>query len=367
MAIRVLFAAGDVGGARALIPIIHLAQQQGLETMVLRHGHLAIEGSPEWRWIASEGDIDALHAALMVARPDVVVFASSVKDPTALAIARLAQRRQIPTVHVLDSWTMYRQRMTTDGLHMFVPTIYTAIDDLAADGAAAEGIPKSILRITGQPALVTASWRTTADQTPIHKSAHKNIDLLFVSEPAAADHGESSQSLQYRGYTEASVLSLLCSALQPLSDGIFVSVLPHPRENASDIENVWNTQKGSLLGTVLRQNALGDKLAQFDGIIGMASVLLYQAWLAGRPVLSIQPELRIAALRQIEHRDGATLVDNSVGAREKIRAWVAGLTPGQMPKPRPELTLHARSAEFILSLARALTEAEPLKADHHDR
>jgi len=350
---RVLFAAGDVGGARAIMPIIDLARRQNLQTAVLCNGHLASEGPKDWSWVSLTGtDPGAADALIDTAGPQVMIFATSVKDTAALTLARAAARRGISTIHVLDSWTMYRQRLANDGGPMLVPSIYAVIDEIAAQGAVADGIPRAIVRITGQPALDNAGWRATADSAA--QSSDGRVQLLFVSEPAAADHGSSAQAPFYRGYTEATVLALLCAALQPLADHVALKLLPHPRENPKDLEANWRAHKGALTGDVLPQHGLGNGLARFDAVVGMGSILLYQAWVLGKPVLSLQPGLRIESLRQIGQREGAVLVDQSADAVERVQTWAAAVKPGQPVIPRPELALHARSAECILSLARDL-------------
>jgi hypothetical protein len=307
-----------------------------------------VEGDAGWAWVSG--------TPLETARADVVIFASSVKDAVALSLARDAEAQGIPTIHVIDSWTMYRDRMATDGRPPFIPTLYAVIDDLAAESAAAAGIPRAVLRITGQPAL---------DLTGTHVAAgishHDKVRLLFVSEPAAADQGTSAASPTFRGYTEATVLPLFCRALQPLAGTLEVHLLPHPREKPGEVEAAWAAHKGNLQGAVMAQNAL-EGLGRFDGIAGMASLLLYQAWLLGRPVLSIQPGLRVDALRQIGQRQGVVLIDQAADATEKIYAWATGVAANQPLQPRPELALHARSAEHILTLAQDLTSKNPGKA-----
>jgi hypothetical protein len=338
---RLLFASGDVGGARTLLPVIRLALRRGIAVTVLRHGHIAVEGDPAWTWI-EPADADAV---LRAAAPGAVIFASSVKDATALALARRAQAATIKTIHVLDSWSMYAQRMTTDGQTHFDPDAHAVMDEASAEGAVADGITPSIIHVTGQPALGAFASRHDLKPAPRNDSRRH---ILFVSEPAAADHGAA------RGYTEADALEILCAALQPVADMVTLSILPHPREDAQHLRAAWLARQGKLQGTVLAQHSLGNRLAHFDGVAGMTSILLYEAWLMGRPVLSLQPGVRLAALRQMQKRPGVTFIDSREGAQENIRAWVAGIVLGAPVALRPDAAAHDRAAENVLALATGL-------------
>ena len=44
----VLFASGDVGGARALLPVMQVCEDKGLPFVLLAHGHLVQEAPEPW-------------------------------------------------------------------------------------------------------------------------------------------------------------------------------------------------------------------------------------------------------------------------------------------------------------------------------
>ncbi len=349
----ILFAAGDVGGARALIPVINEAVTRGHHATVLRNGYIAREAAPKWHWVSlsASNDIAEIDAALDDLTPDVVVFASSVKDYAALALARRAQARGLKLLHVLDSWSAYSSRMSTDGFPALSPDIYAVMDTLAADAAVADGVSRSSIRVTGQPDLSSRVLAYSSDKKQRIKDIGQSKQILFVSEPAAADHGSSAESKLYRGYTEADVVQLLCEALQSSKDQFYLSVLPHPREDAVQLEKIWEEHRGTLNGMVLQKSKAVIPVGNFDGVIGMSSILLYEAWLTGRPTLSLQPGLRHHALRQIGLRPGAFLIDVRAGAEQKIQDWLNAVKPGLPVQVRDEAKVHAQAPQNVLSLA----------------
>jgi len=337
---RLLFAAGDVGGARALVPVVRLAHARGLEPAVIRHGAIAHEGDPAWIWRAPDDE----NLFDTQCRPDVFVFTGNVKDPTSLRLARRAAKAGLPTLFVLDSWSSYTERLRTDGAQTFAPTLYCVPDALAKSDAVANGVTSPVA-VTGQAAF--ADTLTAASLPAAPSAAERLVKVLFVSEPVEADQGRR------RGYTEADVLSLIASGLQPFAAAIAVNILPHPRDEPDKVSAIWQAHKGDLRGGVLPQNSVST-LAGYDGIAGMASVMLYRAWLLGRPVLSCQPALALDSLRQFGKREGFVLADDPGTAVQVIRTWAKALKPDQPVALRPEAHLHAAAAETILNLARDL-------------
>ena len=326
--------------------------------MVLEHGMLPELLDRAERRIAfveptdHEGFLDLLRDHNIGA----FVFTSSVRDKVPLRLARSAAAAGLLTVHVLDNWTGYRTRMEMDG-SAFEPTIYTAIDQLSREAAIGAGIASASLHVVGQPAL--ASLTESAESWAPGKRAQAleaegfdpgRILLLFVSEPVSADQGDSAASPLYRGYTEKDVLRSFCQALQDSADRVHVALLPHPREDVNGLESLWNEVRGALSGKIVKVEEGRKTLFPADGVIGMASILLYEAWLLGKPVVSLQPGLRLDPLRMLQHRTGAVFIDQAAPLAEKLRHWLKTVSVASPLCPHPDMALHRGAAAQICAL-----------------
>lgn len=328
---RLLFGSGDIGGARALLPVINLAYQRGLAPLVMSNGPITSEGEQTWRWIdSSEIRFDGTISAY--------VFTGSTSDPAPLATARAASKAGIPAIFVLDSWSNYRERLQTDGQPVFVPDVYCVPDAVAEAEAQQENIHN--IAVTGQPAF--------ADAVKMAQGSHQRpaapLKILFISEPVEADEGNR------RGYTETGVIATIAQSLQSRAAHLHLNILPHPRDDAEQIERAWRQNKGVLTGTVLAKNSVRT-LLDYDGIVGMASIMLYRAWLLGLPTLSYQPNLKLAALRQFGQRDGLVFVEHEANIGETIQEWMMSIQPHDAAMLRPEATLHQDAAAAILDIA----------------
>lgn len=347
----ILFAAGDVGGARALLPIAAECERHGLPFAVLHHGHIAQEAPDRWPLVSLPSVTSGANIAAWLSGLNVsaLIFGSSVHDLLPLTLAGKAHEIGIFVVHVLDNWSNYRRRLGNDDLPILVPDIYTVMDDLAREAAIADGVLAEIIRVTGQPAL--ASLVDDYAGVSGRSRGQGPVRLLFVSEPVEADQGSSPESPRFRGYTEKNVLRLLCRVLQPYADQVTLDILPHPREERRLLVALWKENRLALNGMVLANKESGrQQLLAADGVIGMASILLYEAWLVGKPVLSLQPGLADRSLRMLAKRAGVCFIDAEEQIVDAFASWLAMLRRGGSPVPQPDLLRHQEAAGQILAL-----------------
>lgn len=356
---KVMFASGDIGGARALLPVMELCERKSLHFLMFEHGYIVSEAPKRWGKVFLGDGMDRAAAESLFKRNKigVIVFASSVKDAIPLTLARWARELNIPVIHVLDNWTGYRRRMEKDGLPAFMPDVYTAIDDLAFEEAIKDGIDKSILKITGQPALASLfrEYRSRGGIDMGTERKRVGFDpekplIVFVSEPVEDDQGASLASAEFRGYTEKRVLRLFCEALQPHSEEIEIGLLPHPREDKDRLLMLWDKCRGSLAGKLLHLDTGRESLFLADAVAGMASILLYEAWLLGKPVISLQPGLRHKQLRMLQKRNGVVFVDSYERMISSLASWVTTIQTGNWTALGPEAQLHEKAPENIFRL-----------------
>lgn len=348
---RLIFAAGDVGGARALAPVAHLAAASGHKVWVVENGAIVSDHAgqqPGWTWVAPASP----QPLLAKLEPDMVVFASSMTDPVALELALAAQLAGLPTAHVLDNWSNYAARLVAADGRRLTPEIYAVMDDLAAHSAAAEGVAQDSLVVTGTPALAHVQA-----QMPNPKGG-----IIFASEPVSQDQGRDTTRPSYRGYTEDQVLALVLKGLQPWAGQIELQVFAHPREDAAGLAEVMHHHAGALSARVLTTPEKPAALARARAVIGMSSILLYESWLAGLPVLSVQPGLALAHLRYLEGRPGLICVDHADGLEVGMQALLAANTSTHAQYAATERTRHQGASQRVLTaLADYLRASKPIR------
>lgn len=347
MTLRIFFVAGDVGGARALYPVIQHAVAHGHAVHMLWHGHLAtmpvIDGAQIHHLDKARDTSEQAAGLIALTRPDVLAFTSSVHDDTALRFAAAAQEARLPVAHLLDNWTSYRQRLML-GDRLVAPDLYAVMDDVARQGAAAEGIPPTSIWITGTPALSELPH----DQRPLPDGSL--LRLVFVSEPVTLDQGDDPTAPGYRGYTETTALAVLAETLADRADAVRLDLLPHPREDRAHLAQVWARLRGPLAGSVIEPADRQRALLEAHGIVGMASILLYEMWLRGWPVASLQPGLRLPQLRMLAGKNGLVFADERATAPSRLRSWRDAISSYRPPaEAAMERSQHRHAAETFLA------------------
>jgi hypothetical protein len=346
----ILFAAGDPGGAAALLPVIVTIAARGARPLVLDHGFLGQRADAALERVAEPGSGGQLADVLGTHHVDALCFGTSLTDQMPLAFARAAKSTGRRTVCVLDNWMNYRKRLGIDGGEPLMPDTYAMMDDLALEGAIFDGIPREILNVTGHPGLASlesdrrelGAEQRAALRNKWNVPPDRDV-ILFVSEPVAKDQGTSPESPGFRGYTETSVLADLCRELQPAADRVALIVAPHPREDPGEVAALWQSCRGKLSGGLVTGVSGRSAVLCADRVSGMASILLYEAWLLGKPVLSLQPGLRRDDLRLIGRRDGVILIDREA----EIATGVSTFLRQSETSVRSDLGRHALAAERV--------------------
>lgn len=356
---KIMFAAGDVGGARALLPVMRQAANVDLDIFALDHGVLREEGEVAWNWL----DLDVACTT----KPDALIYATSVVDLPAFQCACAMKDLGVPVIHVLDNWSNYASRLYgTDrngSERCLIPDVYAVMDEISLQHAISDGVPKSILQVTGHPDLAKLSNERAYHGIPSTDA----INILFVSEPARKDSGSAENSLG-RGYDEVLVSTMFADALSNYlatrsgSQVVNLRVAPHPREDFNEIALRWSelvSQISARAGQdinfgVVERGFTRIALHEATHIVGMSSILLYEAWLLERPVLSIQPRLRWPNMFVIGQREGVRLCTSKSSLAIDVEAWMIDRYP--VGSGKTNLVLHVDAAEKILHTTEALVK-----------
>jgi hypothetical protein len=193
--------------------------------------------------------------------PDLVVVSGG-GYPLEEKYLTAAKANGIPTISSFDTWYGYRQRFTFDGI-LIMPDRLLTIDKRMIDEATKEGLPADIMIAVGQPA-----WETIA-KLPSSKSN----TVLFLDAPVTRDYGQSL------GYTEMDTWNSVLAARQK-QPALFETLLVAPHPAGRDWPDTKNV-------TIMRYKP--ECLQEVGTVIGMFSAPMVHAFLAGRRVISLQP------------------------------------------------------------------------------
>jgi hypothetical protein len=308
---RILAAAGDPGGAAALLPVMRGLVEAG-------HQLTAIAGQPAARMFADAGfacapstgswaDHVALAGATAAAeKPDVALVATGMLAGVDAALARTGKRLGIPTVCVLDAWVNYRNRfICPDDMMMLpstIPDVITVMDDFTVREMVDLGFPPAVLHVVGQPAFdvwieQSSSPMWARMQAAARRALRVRDDerlVVFFSQPLDSDYGPSGSPL-HRGYDQHTAFTALQQAIAALNPRPRLVIKPHPREAAGayDQTGAGSTDSYHVVPSTGESISTYSLTAAADLVVSMTSITLVQAMLVGTPIISLQPGLRV--------------------------------------------------------------------------
>ncbi len=360
----IFFSATDVGGARAIIPVLRELEKNAVSFCLLDNGVLSRESDDSYRRIPQES-VSSEHAFrnfMERMQVQLVCIGTAVADRLPIYHSEWAKRLGIPVVAVLDNWMNYRQRFILPEHGLCFPDHYFVMDQLAYDEALRDGVPAGILEITGQPALAELACEAAAffqnrNTSPSEGGGFRRI--VFVSEPAAQDQGNSDENPEYRGYTEFDVLRTVVAFLSRRGDRCELVIAPHPRENQEALHAFCRDIIPPTVRWRFAPYARGrDAVFDADGVVGMTSILLYEAWLLGLPVVGLQPGLRGRGASHLGARDGCYHVMDSKDGQGALDAWmnVVEAEAHGTPSFREDLGLHRRAPMRVARRLREIAE-----------
>ncbi len=203
---------------------------------------------------------------------------SATFEPIEQTTLEYAQLNGKPTARIIDTWYGYRRRLCDENGTLHLPEKLLVIDEPAAQAAVAEEIPRDIIEILGQPAWEQVEVLPPADRR----------DVLYISQPIHRNYGMSL------GYTEKTVWEFFVETMRSYPDlfrNVYYSAHPDDDMPPPDVTGVEVVASGAAT------------LAKVGTAVGMFSSLLTDALLAGRHIISFQPNNSESNLAKMGRQD----------------------------------------------------------------
>jgi hypothetical protein len=296
---KVLIFTCEPGGAEVLIPVIRLLQKNDYCVYVFAYGHAGERFKKNDIPFAEVGPIGKQHGFPGGAGPDFVITSAASlpeKDMSERFLWGNARVAGIETLAFNDQWQNYSARFSGCGKDerlMYLPDYINCIDDIGKAEMLREGFPQEKLLTFGHPYLAGVrkafSSVTIADILPqldTGTSEFRSEDtLLFVSEPLLENFGNK------RGYNQYTVLNHFLRNVQSSRRNARVIIKLHPKDKGERFREIAAFFTDIRINFVQNELSSLECLALADRVFGMTSIMLIEAYLLGKSVVSLQPGL----------------------------------------------------------------------------
>ena len=295
---KVLLFSCEPGGAEVIVPVAKLlAETRDYDVTVTGYGY-AIERFERHQIPYTLVDKIEKNDNEFLNRftPDLLITSATsipAKDMSEKHLWYLAKNAGIKSIAMLDQWQNYSIRFsgTSDKEWLaYLPDAINCINDIGKKEMIGEGFAENILHSLGQPYLdCIGKFVDKIDSALIRKklniSQEENI-VLFVSEAIEENYS------QHRGYTQYEVLYTFLKNSTPVNHTSILIKL-HPKDDVRKFEAIRTAFTQHKLMFISGELTSLESIAISSRVFGMTSITLIEAYILGKSVVSIQPNLKI--------------------------------------------------------------------------
>ncbi|MFH0779341.1 MAG: hypothetical protein V1928_00605 [Parcubacteria group bacterium] len=281
---KTLVCASDAGGANAILPVV--------KRLLVDNADLICVIDNQARELFRQAEIEFidartialvdLHELMEKFKPDLFLAGTSLGNTIDKDILLWCRERFVPSVYVLDFWANYWQRFSSERKDFkYLPDYICVMDDISKQDMVDEGFAEKQIIVTGNP-----HFDHFADG--ISLTGEKTNRVLFVSQPLRALN-ERSEIEKY-GYDEYQVLKdvLHIWSTAPAESQLIIRL--HPNEDRLKFNSLLDPNDARI--SLDNRPDVKESISAVDLVIGMNSIVLFQAVAAGKPVISYQPGLK---------------------------------------------------------------------------
>lgn len=278
---RILFAAHDKGGSEAIFPVVlELDKDENNKILFL------IEGVGKDLFSKNKFPIEDteklcdedISEKILNFKPEVVVTGTSLGPTIERKVLKFAKENEIPSVCIIDYWSNYWQRFSDGGGSLYLPDIICVIDELMKKEIVNGGVDEKKIEVTGNPHF----------DSFVNKIDHEIIknQLLFIEQPMA-DITKYGIKTKYSEFDVLKDVIEIVKEINLLGNNYYVLLRLHPRTNKENYSLILKENYPIL--KLDENNDLHKSISESRLVIGMSSVVLFQAFLGGKEVVSYQP------------------------------------------------------------------------------
>lgn len=303
---KILAGCQDIGGCNAIYPVVRKLRASGHKVSLFASGHSARilrRKGKDFREV-KRSDFGNVRAIFNRVRPDAVLLGTSLGFSLEDALVREGRKRKIKTIAVFDSWVNYSLRFADPANKKslyYLPDFICVSDNFTRAQMQKERIPEEKIVVTGNPNfddLDKAAKKYTLQERSkfikYYKSGADTAVISFFSQGIDKTFGAGPRNKNFLGYTQFEALEVLIPALKRFYSGkkALLIIRPHPKEEAENYAR-FNSNNGYLRVVVSGKEDPRKVIAMSDIVCGMFSLMLVEAYLLGKKILSIQPNLRV--------------------------------------------------------------------------
>lgn len=300
---KIILYSMDPGGANVISSIYFKLKN---EYDVIVYGkEYAIEKYKQFQIPYKQFEFENVDNWLEFEKPDLIITGTSGNSYIEKNIWKSSKQKKIKTIAVLDQWMNYKIRFSGKTLleiqdekpqeELIIPDLIFAMDDFSKDELINIGIPENYIEVIGHP-YFSFLYNLKFEKKNQKNFLQDEVVILYGSEPISDTYGDICVENSYWGYNEISIFKELINALEILIEKynmkLVFKIRKHPKEKNDFFEIFINDYSGKMKIVLDRSKTSILSILESDVVIGMSSMILFEAMAMEKPVLSVQIGLK---------------------------------------------------------------------------
>lgn len=268
---NILTFASDPGGANSLVPVIKQINMKKYSVVNLADGYtnkIYFQSGVDCYNIKH---IDDVKLDKLIGSCVLFIFGTSWGKSLDKDILNKISSKHTKSVAIVDFWTNYQVRFGK-----VLPDFICVMDSAVKTELVNIGIPAGIIKVTGNP-YFDSFLRN------IRSGKEEKNKILFISQPLFKQNNNS-------GINEIKILEDIIKTLNEFGQSFNLVLRLHPLDDKMKYNNYLDKN------ITLDNLTLNDSLSRASVVIGMNSVVLFQAVQAGKQVISYKPHNKSTSL-----------------------------------------------------------------------
>jgi hypothetical protein len=273
---KILVSANHPGGANSILPVVEKLSINGEDLTVILEGKARdffIEAGINFIDADSLSDLQ-IAELFENEKFNLFLAGTSLGLTVDKKLLAYCQKKRILSIYILDFWSNYWQRFSYKFKDFkFLPDYICVMDDFTKKEMINDGFSTEKIVVTGNPYFDT--FLNGID------NCNEQNRILLISQPFIVDKEDLAQFYNERQVLE-DILSLIPNTFN-------VALRLHPREEKNKFDQLIKKYKSIIFYDKIAD--LKKSLSISSLVIGVNSMVLFQAAMAGKKVISYQPGL----------------------------------------------------------------------------
>lgn len=301
---KILMIARDMGGANALASIYEELIFKGY-TVIVFGKEVAKKSFDAFN--IPYNDLDSIMDATSYEKleilienndVDIVITGTSAQDYLEKYVWQICNKKSIKTIAIVDQWfnmdirfskNKFNENINNERDYSFLPNKILVMDNYSKETLVDDGVEEDKVYITGQPYLEYLVKKNKKANN-IGKDPSKKI--LFISQPISELYNGGFGTL---GYNEFIILDEIIAAILNINtennNDFCIYIRQHPNEYEKKFERYLCNEKIKV--SIDNEENIYKSINNSSLVIGMFSMVLLEAYILKKPILSIQTDLKM--------------------------------------------------------------------------